>query len=99
MDRDGSGDRKRNPIVPLPPLSDAERACNAGDLLRLIAPLDGQEWNGPIQTVQPNGQIYQAVGLKGRGWDLELVSGSGPKEVRVMNWDLPSYFRILPKRR
>lgn len=86
---------KPNKVVPLPPLSDAERACNVGDLLRLVAPFEGQEWNGPKQAFQSNNQLYKAIALKGRGWDLLLVSGDGPKEIRVMNGDMTKYFEIV----
>ena len=86
---------RANKVVSLPPLSDAERACNVGDLLRPIIPFEGQEWDGPKQTFYPDNQVYKAVALKGRGWDLLLVSGNGPKEIRVMNGDMMTYFKVI----
>ena len=86
-----------NPIVPLPSLTDAERACNVGDLLQVIAPLNlNGSWEDPTPSVvQPTGQIYRAVNLVSRGWDLKLVSGNGPEEIRIMNGNVSNYFRVL----
>ena len=86
---------RMNKIVPLPPLSDAERACNVGDLLRSITAFEAHEWDGPNQTFHPGNQVYKAIALKGRGWDLLLVSGEGPDELRVMNGDMMKYFRVV----
>lgn len=84
--------------APLPPLTDAQWACNIGDLLEVIAPLDllGVEEGQAGDAVQPSGQIYRAVSLVSRGWDLRLVSGNGPEEIRIMNGYVADYFRVLP---
>jgi hypothetical protein len=95
MDQDRSENRKPNPIVPLPPLSNEERACNVGDLLQIRASFEGREWDGQTQVILPSGQIYEVVSLKGRGWDLALVLGDGPREIPMMNWDARKYFRLF----
>ena len=86
-----------NPAVPLPPLTDAERACNVGDLLEVIAPLASSgSWEDPTPMItKPSGQIYRAIRLVSRGWDLELVSGNGPQEIRIMNGYVLDYFKVL----
>lgn len=78
-----------------PPMEEAEMACRIGDLLTVVAPL---ELTGTIEkysasTVKASGQVYKVAGLFGRGWDLELVSGTGPKEIRVLNGYVKKYFR------
>lgn len=81
------------------PMDDAESACKIGDLLELVAPLDliGTAEEDDPSVVQPSGQIYKVVALFGRGWDLELVSGDGPKEVRALNRFIKVYFKHVSR--
>lgn len=97
-ERDES-DAVRRGLAPRPPMTEAERACNIGDLLEVIAPLDllGTMEDPTPSVVQPSGQIYKASGLVDRGWDLTLVSGRGPEEIRVLNRYVKDYFKVLPK--
>jgi len=80
-----------------PPMEEAERACNIGDLLAVKAPLEltGTMEKYSPSTVKAAGQVYKVVGLFGRGWDLELVSGEGPYEVRVLNGYVKKYFKRI----
>ena len=74
------------------------KACKIGDLLEITARLDlGGSWDDPTPSILlPQGQVYRAEDLKGRGWDLVLVSGEGPPELRIMNGEIPQFFRVLP---
>lgn len=83
-------------LTPLPPMTDAERACDIGDLLEVTAGFVVHDWDGNPTQVTASGQIYRAEDLKGRGWDLVLVSGDGPEELRFMNGDVPKFFKVLP---
>lgn len=86
-------------LAAIPPMTDVERACNLGDLLEVIAPLDllGTMDDPTQSVVKASGQIYKASGLVDRGWDLTRVSGDGPDEVRILNSYVKNYFRVLPK--
>ena len=74
------------------------KSCKIGDLLEVTARLDlSGSWDDPTpSTILPQGQIYRAQDLKGRGWDLVLVSGEGPPELRIMNGQVPQFFKVLP---
>ena len=85
-------------LAPLPPMTDAERACDVGDLLEITAEFVVHDWDGNPTQVTASGQIYRAQDLKGRGWDLVLVSGDGPEELRFMNGDVPRFFKVLPEK-
>lgn len=86
-------------LAAIPPMADVERACNLGDLLEVIAPLDllGTMDDPTPSVVQASGQIYKASGLVDRGWDLTRVSGDGPDEIRILNSYVKKYFKVLPK--
>lgn len=86
-------------LAAIPPMTDVERACNLGDLLEVIAPLDllGTMDDPTPSVVQASGQIYKASGLIDRGWDLTRISGDGPDEIRILNSYVKDYFRVLPK--
>ena len=72
-------------------------SCKVGDLLEQIAALDLVSNEGVKTDYRPMGQIYCVVGLKGRGFDLELVSSEGSREIRAMNAEIPGSFRVLPQ--
>ena len=73
-------------------------SCKIGDLLEVAARLDlTAGWDDPTPVILlPQGQVYRAEDLKGRGWDLVLVSGEGPPELRIMNGEIPQFFKVLP---
>ena len=73
-------------------------SCKIGDLLEVAARLDlSAGWDDPIPVILlPQGQVYRAEDLKGRGWDLVLVSGEGPPELRIMNGEIPRFFKVPP---
>lgn len=49
---DGGADRAAvSPVTPPPPLTDAERACDIGDLLQLTVPFEGQVMGWDFGTI------------------------------------------------
>ena len=79
-------------------------ACKIGDLLEITVPFEVEDWDDEKDRPTPPmpvfvGQTYRAAGLKGRGWDLELVPGEGARGaqyVRLMNWELLDHCKLLP---
>lgn len=41
------------------------------------------------------GTIYKVVGLVEWGWDLIRESGTGPKQIRVLNSTMPSIMKVV----
>ena len=74
--------------------------CKVGDLLEVIADMTLSDWpepgGEPTRTeMKANGQAFRVADLKGRGFNLELVSGSGPPEIRAMNSEIPGRYKVL----
>ena len=76
--------------------------CKVGDFLEVIADGTLYDWpDGPggkrvSEEMRAEGQIYRVADLKGRGFDLELVSGNGPPEIRAMNSEIPRRYKVVP---
>ena len=78
-------------------IKDEDLVMKLGDHLRLVAEIDASdEEEGICVHTKPAGQIYEAAGRKGAGWDLVKLSGEGPNPFRVLNGDILTYFEILP---
>lgn len=95
----GDAESTTQKLAAIPPMTDVERACNLGDLLEVIAPLDllGTMDDPTHSVLQVSGQIYKASNLVDRGWDLTRVSGDGPDEIRILNRYVKKYFKVLAK--
>lgn len=78
-------------------IKDKDLVMSLGDRLRVVADLDtNNDEAGTLRHTKAAGQIYQAAGRKGAGWDLVKLSGDGPNPLRVLNGDILTYFEILP---
>ena len=78
-------------------IKEEDLVCKVGDRLKLIAYLDliDNDTDKRLDML-PAGQIYKAEGRKGAGWDLVRMTGDGPPELRIYNWDILDFFEILP---
>ena len=70
--------------------------CRVGDTVEITKKIEtnpAPNKGNPEQIEK--GTIYQVADLIGLGWDLELVKGSGPKLIRIMNSSMPSLAKII----
>lgn len=82
----------KNPLDDVPEVDPATLVCEVGDTLVAVrrAPM-----NHPRDLTE--GDTYRVVGRVYYGWDLQLISGDGPPEVRMLNSQILDYFRIAAK--
>jgi len=57
--------------------------CKVGDILEIKEEIVTTPWPGEISEVVEKGALYKAIGLVGFGWDLILVKGKGPTQLRI----------------
>jgi hypothetical protein len=65
--------------------------CKLGDLLEIKEDIETSPWEGEKAELVKKGSVYKTVNLVGAGWDLELVRGSGPRNLRILNSLIPQY--------
>jgi hypothetical protein len=69
--------------------------CQIGDMVEVIHTIETNPWSGEKAETISTGARYKAVALIGWGWDLELVKGNGPKEVRILNSEMGKFVKRL----
>lgn len=68
--------------------------CEVGDEVEFVKAAVARDWEGELRTAIAVGDRYRAVGLVGRGWDLQRVSGNGPMELRLLNSKMKEYVKV-----
>lgn len=68
--------------------------CSPGDIVefKMDAPISA--WPDEMPNIVQQGSRYRVVELVGEGWELERLSGFGPKFIRVLNSDIPKYLLV-----
>lgn len=69
--------------------------CEIGDQVEFIRAVKPAPTKDGTSTSIAAGSRYKVTRLVGSGWDLELLSGDGPVEVRLLNSQMGEYVKVL----
>jgi len=68
-----------------------KKNCEIGDKLYIKGNINTSLLNAEKQQKISEGSIYRVDGLIGNSWDLSIISGIGPFDLRIANSDIPKY--------
>ena len=69
--------------------------CRIGDVVEITHAIKTNPWPDAKSQTIPSGTRYKAVALTGYGWDLKLIKGNGPEEVRILNSEMHKYLKRI----